>query len=254
MEEQNRIRVLERSLKSVKGILFDLGNTLIDFEGSPWEELDRIALQGAICCLEEKTAWQIDFQEARKAFHESFLAEREKAGDSGKEILLESLLRATVARLGLPAKDRFIPEMVRAHYSPIRAQISLYKDTLSTLQFLKKRSLRTGLVSNTYWPASFHLEDLEHFELLGFFDALVFSSSFGYCKPHPSIFREGLKRLGTRPEETLFVGDRLDVDIAGAQSAGLRGILKRHPHRSEENSRVIPDGTIEKLEEIRFFL
>lgn len=40
-------------------------------------------------------------------------------------------------------------------------------------------------------------------------------------KPEAYLYRFALERLGTRPEETLAVGDRLDTDILGGQRAGF---------------------------------
>ena len=39
-------------------------------------------------------------------------------------------------------------------------------------------------------------------------------------KPQTAMFKLALERLGTSPQETLVVGDRLETDIAGAQNAG----------------------------------
>jgi 4-nitrophenyl phosphatase len=39
-------------------------------------------------------------------------------------------------------------------------------------------------------------------------------------KPYPELFRISVDRLGTIPEETLVVGDRIETDIAGGISAG----------------------------------
>jgi 4-nitrophenyl phosphatase len=44
-------------------------------------------------------------------------------------------------------------------------------------------------------------------------------------KPQAFIFQQALARLGTRPERTAMVGDRMETDILGAQNAGLRTIL-----------------------------
>ena len=39
-------------------------------------------------------------------------------------------------------------------------------------------------------------------------------------KPNPEMYEVALKRLGSKPEETIVVGDRLETDIAGAQALG----------------------------------
>jgi 4-nitrophenyl phosphatase len=39
-------------------------------------------------------------------------------------------------------------------------------------------------------------------------------------KPAPEMYRVALERLGTTPQETLVVGDRLETDIAGGQALG----------------------------------
>lgn len=44
-------------------------------------------------------------------------------------------------------------------------------------------------------------------------------------KPHPAILEVALQRLGTRPAETLMVGDRLETDILGGQNAGCKTAL-----------------------------
>ncbi len=44
-------------------------------------------------------------------------------------------------------------------------------------------------------------------------------------KPQPAIFELAMKRLGTKPEETLMVGDRLETDITGGQNIGCRTAL-----------------------------
>jgi len=41
-------------------------------------------------------------------------------------------------------------------------------------------------------------------------------------KPSPAMFQLALERLGTKPAETMAVGDRLETDLAGGQIAGMR--------------------------------
>jgi len=44
-------------------------------------------------------------------------------------------------------------------------------------------------------------------------------------KPSPAMMNLAMQRLGTTPQETLEVGDRLDTDILGGTNAGCRTAL-----------------------------
>jgi len=61
--------------------------------------------------------------------------------------------------------------------------------------------------------------------LLAFVEAATGVEPLIVGKPSPAIFREALDRLEGTPETTAMVGDRLETDIKGAQTAGLQTIL-----------------------------
>ena len=44
-------------------------------------------------------------------------------------------------------------------------------------------------------------------------------------KPQPFMFEVAIEKMGSRPEETATLGDRLETDILGAQQAGLKTIM-----------------------------
>jgi len=44
-------------------------------------------------------------------------------------------------------------------------------------------------------------------------------------KPEPYMFNVAVQKMGTKPEETAMIGDRLETDILGGQRAGLKTIL-----------------------------
>lgn len=58
-------------------------------------------------------------------------------------------------------------------------------------------------------------------------------------KPDPQVFRTALDRLG--PGRTLVVGDRLDVDLAGAAAAGLDGAIVLSGISTEAEARAAQD-------------
>jgi putative hydrolase of the HAD superfamily len=56
------------------------------------------------------------------------------------------------------------------------------------------------------------------------FDAVVITGSLDAGKPDARAFQAELDALGTTAEETIYVGDSAELDIAGARAAGLRAI------------------------------
>jgi putative hydrolase of the HAD superfamily len=63
------------------------------------------------------------------------------------------------------------------------------------------------------------------------FEVVVFSSDGPSMKPSRRLFESALNRIGTRPGETLFIGDSLRCDVAGAAALGIATIwIDRHGH------------------------
>jgi len=78
-------------------------------------------------------------------------------------------------------------------------------------------------------------------------DLVVISAECGFEKPDPRIFEYALSFAGFEPRETIFVGDRLDVDIAGARAAGMRAVWFNHWGGSHDGASAAPDAVIERL-------
>lgn len=74
-------------------------------------------------------------------------------------------------------------------------------------------------------------------------------------KPSPRMYREALRLLGTKPEETAAVGDRLDLDVVPAKRLGmvsilvLSGVTKRKDLRGLEG-RKRPDLVLDRLSDL----
>ena len=85
------------------------------------------------------------------------------------------------------------------------------------------------------------------------FAVCVSSAEEGVKKPDPAIFRLALARAGSRADEAMMVGDRIDNDIAPARSIGMSSVRvrqglarKQEPRRAAET----PDVTIRRLREL----
>jgi putative hydrolase of the HAD superfamily len=104
----------------------------------------------------------------------------------------------------------------------VNNHFSLYDDVTPVLNELAAAGLRLGLISNTHrCLASFQ----SHFELDGLITGAISSSEHGFMKPHPSIFRTGLRLLRVSPEEAVMVGDNIRQDIEGALGIGMGAVL-----------------------------
>jgi FMN phosphatase YigB (HAD superfamily) len=57
------------------------------------------------------------------------------------------------------------------------------------------------------------------------FRTITDSGLVGYEKPHPEIFRQALRSMDARAEESLYVGDVYSVDYLGATGAGMQAML-----------------------------
>jgi putative hydrolase of the HAD superfamily len=141
-------------------------------------------------------------------FYQALLTALNIPGDAGQQA--ESLYERFIIREG------FMPP---------------FSDVRETLEQLRARGLRLGILSN-YPP---HLEDtLKRHGLHGYFDFFIVSSLVGLEKPDPAIFELAVEQAGYPKEEILYVGDDLDDDIRGARNAGLDVILiDRYDRRPE---------------------
>jgi putative hydrolase of the HAD superfamily len=82
------------------------------------------------------------------------------------------------------------------------------------------RGHRLAVVSNfDYTPTALAILDAGGVRDL--FAAIVVSDEVGWRKPRADIFEAAFTRTGATPRETLFVGDRADIDVAGALGVGM---------------------------------
>lgn len=58
-------------------------------------------------------------------------------------------------------------------------------------------------------------------------------------KPEALIFRQAMQLMGTKPSETMAVGDRLETDIQGAHNAGILNALVLSGVATEEDAKCL---------------
>ena len=116
---------------------------------------------------------------------------------------------------------------------------------------LKQRGLRLGGVSNAFMGAATLMRIMDERSLGQHLDFMLSSCEAGIRKPHPSIYQQAAEAMGATPDEAIFVGDRLDADVEGPASLGMRTVLTQQYRREDVHSaRVKPDAVIQHLSEL----
>ena len=89
------------------------------------------------------------------------------------------------------------------------------------LAAIRGMGLRTGIISNTSFPAHAHAQRLRQHFPEHEFEFVLSSSDCVLCKPNPAMFRLALRKAGLPPEKVWYVGDNPVADGLGASSAGI---------------------------------
>jgi putative hydrolase of the HAD superfamily len=236
-------------MTKLKGIIFDMGSTLLEFENSSWVVLGKRSAQRSYDFLKEKGLIKLDFNIYSTLLVNLFSSAFESAEQNLEEFKFEDLAKDIFKKLDIELQDGNYDGFLNAYYQPVTEQLTLINGAVETLRYFKEEGYIVGLISNTIFPARYHLRELERFGLLPYFDSVLFSSEVGYRKPHPEIFIQALKRLKVEPEESVFIGDKLIEDIGGAKNLGMRGILKYKEGR-DYSAPIVPDKVIKDLVEL----
>lgn len=111
--------------------------------------------------------------------------------------------------------------------------LSLFSDTISCLEGLKKAGKNIYLLSNA--QRSFTWQELELTGLVPYFDGILISSDEGCMKPDSKFYDICCERYGLEKSECIMIGNELKSDIAGAKAAEIDGFyINRYPVFHEE--------------------
>jgi len=129
--------------------------------------------------------------------------------------------RATVtgADLNYEGSVALDEALIEAHRHELAKAASFPAHHRPLLQVLAREHCLAVVSNFDYSPTALGILDAAGVREL--FAAIVVSDEVGWRKPRPDIFHEALRRTGAEPHGTLFVGDRIDIDVAGAHAVGM---------------------------------
>lgn len=201
----------------IKHIFFDLDRTLWDFESNSHSTLEELFYTFK---LDEKGIPDADeFIRIYKAHNEKLWKLYRKGKILQKDLRRERFQR-TLSDFGL--KDFLFAEEIGEQYISICPKKNqLLPFAIEVLSSLSKQ-YKLHIITNGFKKVQ-HVK-LEYANLTNYFDTIITSEQIGVMKPNPKIFEFALQTANAKSNESVYVGDDLEVDILGCQNCGIDGI------------------------------
>jgi FMN phosphatase YigB (HAD superfamily) len=240
----------------IKGIIFDLGSTLMRFTGGSWETVERTGAEAMAAWYFKKKHIKLD----GAALVEAFLAECSAGWETTRqtqiEVTAQQSLRHALKKIDAPASaEALVEAALKVYFAFIETAWQSYPDAVDTLRLLRGHGYRgyrgdsghyrgdrdyyrgdrdyyrgdrdyyrLGLYSNAYDDA-FIQRMVNRLGLRPWLSPTFSSAGWGWCKPRREPFDLIASRWGLPPQEIVVVGDTLNADVLGAQNAGMHSIL-----------------------------
>ncbi|MCB8980814.1 MAG: HAD family hydrolase [Ardenticatenaceae bacterium] len=236
----------------IRAVLFDMDDTLIDWSGAQGDvtTIEIRHLKNVYDHLTRQNHKLPPFQDFFEQFRATMIAVWTEAKKDWSGVSFAGLLQTLFANCGLDVAQIDMEAVLCAYDWGVIPGVAPFEDTLTVLAQLKNEGYKTGLITNSMQPIWMREIELSAFGILDYLDARLTSGDVGYMKPHPVIYQRALELLDVAAEAAVFVGDRPENDIAGANQAGLTSVLISPPHLNRDLNGVEPHFTISKLEEL----
>jgi len=224
-----------------RAVVFDWGGTLTPFHAVDLADLWAIAAR--ILAPQRSAELTAALLDVEREFWD-----RVQGNGGHGSTTLHDLVALAAERTGVPVAAALRDQALSAHLEAWTPHTYTDPEAPPLLRELRRRGVRTGLLSNTHWPREWHERILARDGVLGLFDARVYTSELRHTKPHPEAFLAVLGRLGVDPAHAVMVGDRPLDDISGARALGMRSVLL--PNQYVPAGPVPPDAVISRLSEL----
>jgi putative hydrolase of the HAD superfamily len=208
------------------GILFDYGGTLVEETG-----FDARGGNKALLELAAYTPPDLTIELVLKRVRDVSEQVAERRDEFGIETPWLALTRLIHDFLG-----------VRFDHAPAELEMAFWRASVTSEAMLGARQvldefhrsgIPMGVVSNCSFGSDVIRYELEKHGLAEHLKFVMVSAEYAVRKPNALLFTTAAARLGVAPEEIWFVGDRLDIDIAGAKAAHMKPVWLRGKNNGE---------------------
>lgn len=195
----------------IKAVIFDFDNTLMDFM-----RMKRAAVEAAVHAMVDA-----GLPYKKEDMIEKIYKVYWKEGIED-QFIFDKVLTAEFGKIDY----RILASGIIGYRRAKEAALTLYPHVHMTLTGLVRMGLKMGVVSDAprlpVWLRICGI-GLQHY-----FDVVITSEDAGAKKPDVRGFQMAMAKLGTKPEETLMIGDWAERDVVGAKAAGMKVVFARY--------------------------
>lgn len=231
----------------IEAVIFDLDSTLVD-DGPNWRRSVSETLDG-VCVLHD----EVDRDQLKETYYAVAGAVWEEIrgapaapwGNMDDEAIVRRVWDETLRQVGIVDADPL--EQAVAGYLRLRSLgAPAFDDARDCLDRLFP-SYKLGIVTNG--TAAIQRPKIESSGLAPYFQ-VVTTTDVGSGKPQPEIFMHALETLGTTPKSSVYVGDSLSWDVAGANRTGMISVWLNRQSAQRKPGDPTPHAEIRSLAEL----
>ena len=240
--------------RQLKGVLFDLDGTLIDWSrvSLGWREIEasRLSRVHTYVLHRQQTA-PFDADRLTELYLQRTRAAWDEASTSLRAPHMPNILMSVLDELGVDCDRLSREEVIRVYDWDAVPGTVVFPDVPPMIETLRAQGIKLGIVTNASQPMALRDVELATHGLLDYFpDCRLAAADTGYLKPHPRIFQAALDQMGSSADETLFVGDNPVADIAGAQGVGMRAVHRTTTRATFDDSSAQTEGSLCSFDEL----
>lgn len=198
-------------------VIFDLDDTLIDFASTRLCAHEQLAVALAAERIDAAAYIQAHSEVDRPLF---------VMFEQGRITRAEYRLRRfhePFQKLKLAPREGLVEHLNEIFMNCVNDSPRLYDDVWPVLDALKKRSVRTAILTNG--PSDGQRRKLKATGLADKVDLFAIGEEIGFSKPHASSYQAVTRHFGIAHARTWMVGDSPALDYDGALQAGLGALL-----------------------------
>ncbi len=224
-------------------LFFDLDHTLWDFEANSRQTLEELYDQ-----LQLKEKGVDDFDK----FHKNYLVHNDKLWERYRNgfIKVDELRwkRMWLTLLDFKIGDESLAkEMGNTFLELLPTRKILFPYTQEILIYLTEKKYHLHLITNGFEKTQH--SKLKNSGLDHFFTEVITSEGSNSLKPHKEIFEFAFEKTGAKKEESIMIGDSIDVDILGAINAGIDQVYVNH--LGDKSYTIKPTYMVYSLKELK---